>query len=164
MPDNARSDPTDIFMWRRIDSRLTTSGQPTEDQLARICDLGVSHVINLGLHEHERALADEAGAVARLGMRYIHIPVQFDNPTSADYERFRLAMRDLDGQAVHIHCIANLRVSAFLYRYRRDELGIAETSARAEMEGVWRPGHVWARFVSDDEAGALPHRYAGRDY
>ena len=48
---------------------------------------------------------------------------------------------------VHVHCIANYRVSAFFYRYRRDVLGMDETQARGEMEAIWHPEGVWAAFV-----------------
>ncbi len=75
------ADPETIHNWRRLDDRITTSGQPTEPQLADIHALGVRHIINLGLHTHEKALPDEAASVSRLGMTYIHIPVDFQNPT-----------------------------------------------------------------------------------
>ena len=65
--------------------RTATSGQPTEQQLADIHALGVRHIINLGLHTHEKALPDEAASVGRLGMTYIHIPVNFQNPTDEDF-------------------------------------------------------------------------------
>ncbi len=152
------SDPTDIYNWQRLDERLTTSGQPSEAQLAAIRDLGVTHVVNLGLHSHEKALPDEAASVARLGMLYIHIPVDFDAPTEADFARFCAVMADIGDQPTHVHCIANMRVSAFFYRYRRDLLGWDEAQARAAMESVWRPGGVWAGFIGDDSAVALPHR------
>jgi protein tyrosine phosphatase (PTP) superfamily phosphohydrolase (DUF442 family) len=48
------ADPEAIYHWRRLDDRITTSGQPTEPQLADIQALGVRHVVNLGLHTHER--------------------------------------------------------------------------------------------------------------
>ena len=67
------SDTTDIYNWRRLDSRVTTSGQPTEEQLAGLSKLGIGHVINLGLHTHEKALPDEAASLARLGLTYIHL-------------------------------------------------------------------------------------------
>jgi len=60
-----------IYNWRRLDDRITTSGQPTEPQLADIHALGVRHIVNLGLHTHEKALPDEAASVSRLGMTYI---------------------------------------------------------------------------------------------
>ena len=162
--DVCQGDPVDIFMWRRMNDRLTTSGQPSEAQIAAVKALGVTHVINLGLHSHEKALLDEAGTVSALAMAYIHIPVAFDSPAEADFSQFVATMHDLEGDSVHIHCIANFRVSAFLYRYQRDVLKIAEPDARRQMEGIWRPGGVWARFIGDEQRSELPHQYAGRDY
>jgi len=141
-------DPETIYNWRRLDARITTSGQPTEAQLADIHALGVRHIVNLGLHTHEKALPDEAGSVRRLGMTYIHIPVDFQNPTDQDFEKFCSVMEQLKDVPVHVHCIANARVSAFFYRYRRDVLGMEEARARADMEEVWRPKGVWAEFVN----------------
>ncbi len=141
------SDPNTIYNWRRLDDRVTTSGQPTEPQLADIRALGVRHIINLGLHSHEKALPDEAASVRRLGMTYIHIPVDFRNPTDEDFAKFRSVMNELKEVPVHVHCIANYRVSAFFYRYRRDVLGMDEARARADMEQIWHPEGVWATFV-----------------
>ena len=141
------ADPETIYNWRRLDDRVTTSGQPTESQLAEIHALGVRHVINLGLHSHEKALLDEAASVSRLGMAYIHIPVDFQHPTDRDFDQFCSAMKQLEEAPLHVHCIANYRVSAFFYRYRRDVLGMNETQARADMEEVWKPEGVWAKFV-----------------
>ena len=142
------ADPEAIYNWRRLDDRITTSGQPTEPQLAEIKALGVEHIVNLGLHTHEKALPDEAGSVGRLGMTYIHIPVDFQNPTEQDFQQFCSVMERLKDVPVHVHCIANARVSAFFFRYRRDVLGMDETWARAEMEAVWQPNAVWAKFIS----------------
>jgi len=47
-------DPETIYNWRRLDDRITTSGQPTKQQLADIGALGVRHIVNLGLHTHKR--------------------------------------------------------------------------------------------------------------
>ena len=141
------ADPESIYNWRRLDDRITTSGQPTEAQLADVRALGVRHVVNLGLHSHEKALPDEAQSVSNLGMTYIHIPVDFKNPTDEDFRQFCSVMAKLQDVPVHIHCIANYRVSAFLYRYRRDVLGMDEPQARADMEQVWQPDRVWARFT-----------------
>jgi protein tyrosine phosphatase (PTP) superfamily phosphohydrolase (DUF442 family) len=141
------ADPETIYNWRRLDDRVTTSGQPTEPQLADLQALGVRHIINLGLHTHEKALPDEAASVGRLGMTYIHIPVDFQHPTDEDFGKFCDAMEGLKEVPVHVHCIANYRVSAFFYRYRRDVLGMDETRARADMEGVWHPEAVWATFI-----------------
>ena len=141
------ADPETIYNWHRLDDRITTSGQPTEPQLADIHALGVRHIINLGLHSHEKALPDEAASVSRLGITYIQIPVDFEKPTDRDFDQFCSAMEQLKEVPVHVHCIANYRVSAFFYRYRRDVLGMDEAQARGDMEQVWRPNGVWATFV-----------------
>lgn len=155
------ADPEGIYNWHRLDDRITTSGQPTEEQLAEINALGVRHIVNLGLHSHEKALPDEAASVSRLGMEYIHIPVDFQNPTEKDFQQFCSVMERLKGVPVHVHCIANARVSAFFYRYRRDVLGMDDARAKAEMEAVWHPKGVWVDFVErraayDTMKAALP--------
>ena len=66
------ADPETIYNWHRLDDRITTSGQPTEPQLADIYALGVRHIINLGLHSHEKALPDEAASVSRLGILFCY--------------------------------------------------------------------------------------------
>ncbi|WP_174299480.1 protein tyrosine phosphatase family protein [Caulobacter sp. S45] len=141
------ANPEHIYNWRRLNERLTTSGQPTESQLSELQALGVSHVVNLGLHSHEKALPDEAGSVTRLGMSYVHIPVDFQNPTDADFQQFSSILAELQDATVHVHCIANFRVSAFFYRYRRDVLGLDEREARSDMTEIWEPTGVWASFV-----------------
>ncbi|MEM1036656.1 MAG: protein tyrosine phosphatase family protein [Pseudomonadota bacterium] len=151
-------DPSTIYQWRRVNDRLTTSGQPTEEHLAELKALGVSYVINLGMHDHERALEDEASSVAKLGMVYVHIPVEMTNPKETDFEQFCTAMADAEDSTVHVHCIANLRVTAFLYRFHRDVLGLDEEQARKIMDTVWQPGGIWAAFIGDEESIALDHR------
>lgn len=145
------TDPADIHNWRRLDERLTTSGQPTEPQLSELAGLGVRHVVNLGLHTHERALPDEPASVTGLGMTYTHLPVDFQNPTPADLEGFYAVMERLKDETIHVHCIANYRVSAFIYRYRIDMLGWPGAQARADLDAVWQPDGVWKALV--DEAG-----------
>ena len=82
------STPETIKNWHRLDARVTSSGQPTEDQLAILQALGVRHVINLAL-----------------GMAYTHIPVDFQNPTEQDFTRFCAAFAATGPDKVHVHCI-----------------------------------------------------------
>lgn len=147
-------EPQKVTNWRRLDERITTSGQPTTEQLGEIAGLGVKHVINLGLHTHQNALPDEAGDVERLGMNYVHIPVDFTAPTEEDFVAFQRALRATEPDKVHVHCIFNWRVSAFFYRYQRDVLGMEEGEARALMDSVWRPEGVWAEFIAPKAQGA----------
>jgi protein tyrosine phosphatase (PTP) superfamily phosphohydrolase (DUF442 family) len=143
-----KRDPETIYNWVRLDDRISTSGQPDEAHLAGLAANGVRHIVNLGLHSHERALPDEAASVAALGMAYHHRPVDFANPTEDDFAWFVQTVEALKGEAVHIHCIANYRVSAFFYRYQRDHLGMDEAAARAAMDALWTPEGVWEDFIA----------------
>ena len=140
-------DAETIHNWRRLDDRITTSGSPTEGQLEGVAALGVRHVINLAFHTHATSLADEAASVRGLGMEYTHIPVEFSAPSELDFAAFCAAMGRVGTAAVHVHCIFNWRVSAFLYRYRRDVLGMEEAAIRPDLDALWTPDAVWAAFL-----------------
>ena len=149
-------DQVKINNFRRFNDHITTSGQPDEDQLKRLADIGVAHIINLALHTHEDALPDERASVEALGMEYIHIPVAFDTPTEAHFRRFCEAMQRIGNARVHIHCMVNARVTAFLYRYQRDVVHADADAARAMMLSIWQPGGKWAQFIGDSARADQP--------
>jgi uncharacterized protein (TIGR01244 family) len=149
-------DPDHIFNWQRIDPRTTTSGRLSAGDVAALADLGVRHVINLALSDSPGALADEDVLMARHGLRYTHVPVPFDAPEEAHYRAFRAAF-EADDEPVHVHCIANWRVSAFFYRYHR-ERGMREADARALMARQWQPeaydgkdAPAWTQFIANGD-------------
>lgn len=154
----------EVLNWRRLDDDVTLSGQPSEAQLTQIKELGVSTIINLGPHTNDGALEDEPASVTALGMEYIYIPVDFDNPTDADFDRFCDAMAAVKGRKTHVHCIYNARVTAFFYRYAKVGLGGSEEDALQRMDGIWRPGGVWAAFIGNEDDIDKPNRYLGYQY
>lgn len=148
------NDPDDIHAWQRLDARTTTSGFLKAEDIAKLAGLGVRHVINLAPDGRDGALEGEAGLLERHGIAYTYIPVPFEAPDDDHFAAFREAYEGSDG-AVHVHCIANWRVSAFFYRYNRDHRGLDEPRARALMERQWSPDKwdhamaaVWSRFIT----------------
>ena len=137
-----------IYNAHRVSERVFTSGQPTEVQFHAIRDAGYEAVINLAPHDAENALPDEASLVTALGLDYIHIPVDFSRPTEKDFQQFVSAMSACSGARLLIHCAANMRVSAFMYRYRCDIEGMDRQQARNDLRRVWEPFGVWKKFVS----------------
>ena len=71
--------------------------------------------------------------MGQLGLEYTHIPVDFKNPTQADFDAFVAALGEHGATKVWVHCAANMRVSAFMYRYRTQQLGLADEVARADL-------------------------------
>jgi len=146
------SGPQDIRGWQRLSPRITTSGRIEGKDVALLAALGIAHVINLAMADHPEALADEAALLAAAGLRYTHIPVPFDAPREEHYRSFAAALAG-DEAPVHVHCIMNWRVSAFFYRYHREQ-GMKEREARALMEQHWQPetnphpaAPQWSEFI-----------------
>ena len=146
-------DPTDIRNWLRLSDRITTSGRLQPGDPGRLAAMGAKRVINLALADHPEALPDAESAMAAAGLDYTHIPVPFDAPAQEHYEAFKAAL-ETDERPVHVHCIMNWRVSAFFYRYHREQ-GMDEAQARGQMERIWSPeasdypgAAAWAAFIA----------------
>ncbi len=148
LPERFRANSlASIFNYLPLSASLVTAGQPTEAQLAAVKAAGFQRVINLAPHGLENSLPDEAGVVKGLGMDYVHIPVDFKNPTDADFAAFCSAMAQAKDQKALVHCAANMRVSAFMYRYRTQVLGEDKTLAEQDLHRIWKPFGAWADFI-----------------
>ena len=131
------SDPVVIRNFLRLSDRITTSGRLTPDDPERLAAMGARRVIYLAMADHPEAVPDADNAMARAGLDYTHIPVPWDAPDERHYRAFVEAL-EADDTPVHVHCIMNWRVSAFLYRWRCEQ-GMDEAEARAQMEEIWSP-------------------------
>ncbi|MEO6876616.1 MAG: protein tyrosine phosphatase family protein [Opitutaceae bacterium] len=138
-----------IHNFRAVDESLITSGQPTVPQLQSVAEAGFETVINLALHDQPRySLPDEPGTVVGLGMRYVHIPVQFETPTEANLLAFFESMEAHRGEKVLVHCAANLRVTVFLGLYWAIRLSWPDDKAFQLLRGLWQPNEVWSAFIA----------------
>jgi len=147
----------EIYNYREADARIATSGQPSEDELAVIAQAGYTVIVNLALHDDPRySLPDEAGTVQALGLRYVHIPVQFTDPKESDLLAFFDAMDRHHDARVWVHCAANKRVSSFLGLYRRIRRDWSEEAAFALQRDIWEPNPVWQTFIE-----AMLAKYCG---
>jgi protein tyrosine phosphatase (PTP) superfamily phosphohydrolase (DUF442 family) len=140
----------DIKNFVPLTADVGTAGQPTREQFRAIAQDGYGAVINLALPTSDHAIADEGSVVTGLGMRYVHIPVDFANPTVDDLKTFIGAMRALDGKRVFVHCVVNARVSAFMYLYLKHVRGLDDAAARSPVLERWQPqmDETWQRFLA----------------
>ena len=136
-----------IRNYLRIDDRLATSGTPQPDDFAAMRQTGFEVVINLALLTSDNAMPNEGELVSAQGMTYVHIPVKFDAPQPADFERFTRVMDACVGQRVFVHCAANMRVSAFVFLHRLRH-GADRATAENDLAKIWRPDGVWREFVN----------------
>lgn len=158
-------DPQLILNWRRVNNRLTLSRQPDKEAFAALRAAGVTTILNLAPADNKDALPDEGDIVTGLGMTYHYLPVDFENPTEDDFDQFCTHMRDHENDILHVHCIYNARVTAFMLRYAEAGLGGDPEDAHIRMEGIWRPGGIWSAFLGRTSVPLTqPNRYAGYDY
>lgn len=141
----------EIFNYVKVNEQVSTAGQPTEEQLRDLAADGFTAIINLAPVNPPYTPADEAGLARSLGMTYVHIPVEWGNPTDADYDAFEQAMGRLAGEKVLIHCAANFRVTAFYSLYARRHLGWSQTQADDFRAGIWAGSDypIWEAFIAE---------------
>ncbi len=136
-----------IYNFLQLSDLIATSGQPTVEQFSAIKDSGYQVVINLALSESTNALPNEPEIVEEQGMEYIHIPVIWEKPLLENFQSFLEVMEANADRHIFVHCVANKRVSAFMYLYRLLRQGISEEEAQKDLEKVWVPNPVWQDFI-----------------
>ena len=137
----------DIRGFLRLDDRIATSGMPLPEHFAAMRGAGFEVVINLAVPTSDNAIANEGELVSQQGMTYVHIPVNFERPTTANFDTFSRVMDIFADRKVFVHCAANMRVSAFMYLYRVRKDPGCEAQAIADMHKIWRPDGVWKDFI-----------------
>ena len=140
-------DITQIQNFHRINPGLLTAGQPFENQFAAIQAAGCRAVINLAKEYSPDFLINENEIVENLGMQYIHIPVEWESPQTADLDAFIGAMQQYSGQTIFVHCARNMRVSAFVFLYRVLNLHQPVEDCLTDLHALWQPNPVWQSFI-----------------
>jgi protein tyrosine phosphatase (PTP) superfamily phosphohydrolase (DUF442 family) len=136
-----------IFNYRRLSEQVATGGQPTTAELRAVAHAGDAVGSNLAMPDDEDHLPDERGTVERLGMTYEPIPVVWEQPTRDDLDAFCAAMVRYAGRRVFVHCVANFRVSSFMYLYRVNVLGWLPEQALPDLQAIWEPYDGWQAFI-----------------
>jgi protein tyrosine phosphatase (PTP) superfamily phosphohydrolase (DUF442 family) len=126
---------------------LTASGQPTAEALELAARSGYSRVIFLAFTNHQNALEHEDAIVKALDMEFIHIPVEWEAPSLADFDAFAAAMRVPTQQRTLLHCEVNFRASVFGFLYQVIYQGVPMGEAIALMHAIWIPNEVWEDFI-----------------
>ncbi len=140
-----------------IHDGLTTSAMPDDALFARMAQEGYRVVVSLAESIDTLYRPDEDAIVTGLGMRYMHLPVDFIDPQVTDYELIRDVLNALFPRKVWLHCAQNKRVSGMMYLYNVLERGMEPRTARVLMENIWKPDGAWEALF-----GAVMEKYAGQ--
>jgi len=136
------------FNYYKVPDLFETSGQPNNKQLISIANGGYEAVINLAPNTTiEGRIINEEGILRSKNITYIHIPVDFNNPLDEDFNKFVVALEQNKHKKIWVHCAANMRVSAFVFKYRRDVLGLSPKNIEVDLEAIWVPNKTWGSFL-----------------
>ena len=137
-----------IFNYYKVPDLFETSGQPNNKQLISIANGGYEAVINLAPNTTiEGRIINEEAILKSNNITYIHIPVDFNNPLDEDFNKFVAALEQNKHKKIWVHCAANMRVSAFVFKYRRDVLGLSQKNIERDLKAIWIPNKTWGSFL-----------------
>ncbi len=138
------------YNFKEVNEQVSCSGTLKKVNLQSLSDEGYEVVINLLPDDSEYAVNGEKRDLEKSGIRYVHIPVDWDEPRHSDFETFESEMNAIKGKKVHIHCAANFRVTAFYSIYAFRNLGWPETELNGFIGSMWQLSEypVWAKFVT----------------
>jgi protein tyrosine phosphatase (PTP) superfamily phosphohydrolase (DUF442 family) len=145
MPDNLVL--SNILAFQFVHENLTTSGQPSFDELNLIANAGFKIVINLALTDASNVLVGEDRRVLELGMDYSNLPLLFDRPSYSQALRILDLLKSLQHQKIWLHCAKNMRVSSLIYIHRIHHLMIEEPEAKVLLNQIWTPNAEWSEII-----------------
>ncbi len=136
-----------IHNFLKLSDNIATAGQPSEEQFTAIKEAGYQLVVNLAPPGSTNAIPQEGEIVESLGLQYVHIPVVWTNPTLEDLDRFFSILNANTEKPVFVHCAKNMRVSAFMYLYRRLHDCWDDQQAESDLHKIWIPNEMWQAFI-----------------
>jgi uncharacterized protein (TIGR01244 family) len=133
----------DIRNFLQVTPEFCTGGQPRIEHFARLKADGVKVVLNLRQPTEHRA-DEEQKAVEAAGLKYVNLPVNYQNPSDADVDQFLKITDDPASRPMFIHCTAAIRVGAFwmIRRVLRDGMSIDAALEEARKIGFKDAPHL----------------------
>lgn len=147
-----------IRAFQFVDSLNASSGFVQQNQFIFLKNAGFKHVISLlpGDQSNEKSI------VTSLGMTFTQIGVAWNDPTITDIETYFADMKKHTGEKVLVHCMANMRASAFMFLYRTTQMDVNKEKAATLMNAIWNPkeNEKWNALIEQ----TLTKYGLGKDY
>jgi protein tyrosine phosphatase (PTP) superfamily phosphohydrolase (DUF442 family) len=142
-------DLSELTNYRAYSPMLSSSGQPSAEQLEAVRDAGFERVVFLALTDSEGSIANEDSIVKGLGMEFVHIPVIWDSPSPDDVALFTALMSGAPRKKALVHCQVNFRASTFSFLYRVLHADVPVGEAKDDLNSVWVPDDQWKQLILD---------------
>lgn len=153
-----------IALFQCVHPHLFSSAIPNLDQLSQIKAYGIDTLIYIAPHpspsldtvqpdaaqpcaDIENSLHLDQQCLA-LGLNYIHIPLDFENPV-ADQALLILDLIDVlcGNKMLWLSCPNLQRCSSLLHVYRQFYMHMDMATAHSLLESVWEPDATWTGLI-----------------
>jgi uncharacterized protein (TIGR01244 family) len=128
-------EPALLPAYTRLDAQLAAAGAPSAEGLAALARLGFSTVIDLRAAS-EPGVAEEAEAVRKAGLRYVHVPVTAATFSQADVDAVRDVLASPQSGRVLLHCASSNRVGALWGVLQAQSRGLNAADAEQVARGA----------------------------
>jgi protein tyrosine phosphatase (PTP) superfamily phosphohydrolase (DUF442 family) len=126
-----------IENYKKNSDKLSTSGQPTKEEIQLIADEGFEVLINTRPQFEMDEVFNEKAIAENLGIKYFQIETELNNPNMDELIRFLEIMTKFKENKILLHCHRNKRASALLAIYRVNKLGWSKEDALKKVEEAW---------------------------
>lgn len=141
-------DINQITNYLVINENLSTAGMPTIEQLPALQYENIDQVINLAIEDSPSATSNEREILNTLGISYHNIPVVWENPKISDLTQFFSIMEENESKKLFVHCVLNMRVSAFVFLYFVIQKHMHPEIAIINLRKIWEPNDIWQTFMN----------------
>ncbi|MGI9221470.1 MAG: protein tyrosine phosphatase family protein [Woeseiaceae bacterium] len=136
-----------VMNYHRVDDRLVTGGHLLDGGTAELKEQGVKVVVDV----RDNSPSGEEQRFAEQGIKWINVPVNWNNPQAADFDKFSAVMTEHQDAHVMVQCAANYRASAMTYLYRVVVEKVPEEEAEKDLHAVWNPDEndTWSDYIDE---------------
>lgn len=145
-----------IANFYRYSDQLAAGAQPTTDQLIDLKTDGYTVIVNISPISTKNALHNEAELVEKMGLDYIHFPVDCSHLRPVHYKTFEGIMNGVKDQKVFVHCGGNIKSSNLIHMYNVIANGKDEKTSLQTLYKIQQPEDKW--FVYFREMGMKAER------
>ena len=139
-----------IVNFSTVDAVVACGGATETSALEGLAKDGFKSVINLRQATENNANIDQNSARAKeLGLKYIHIPFNTQQPDPMVIDRFLAAIADKSNQPAFVHCASASRVGAVWLAKRVIQDGWTVEKATEEAKAIGLRGEPLEKFALD---------------
>ena len=139
-----------IVNFSKVDAVVACGGATETSALEGLAKDGFKSVINLRQATENNANIDQNSARAKeLGLKYIHIPFNAQQPDPKVIDQFLAAIADKSNQPAYVHCGSASRVGSVWLAKRVMQDGWTIEKATEEAKAIGLRGEPLEKFALD---------------